>query len=92
MLNLNGHQVVVLFFILFGAASLYILPSAIAYSRYHKNFIAIFLLNLFFGVTVIGWLMAFVWSWTNPKRKEEETQETEKVRERIKEICREEAV
>ena len=91
MLNLNGHQVVVLFFILFGGASLYILPSAIAYSRYHKNFIAIFLLNLFFGVTVIGWLMAFVWSWLNPKRKEEETQEIEKVRERIKEICREEA-
>ena len=91
MLNLNGHQVVVLFFILFGGASLYILPSAIAYSRYHKNFIVIFLLNLFFGVTVIGWLMAFIWSWTNPKRKEEETQENEKVRERIKEICREEA-
>jgi hypothetical protein len=45
---------------------------------------------LFFGVTVIGWLMAFVWSWLNPKRKEEETQEKEKVRERIKEICREE--
>lgn len=90
MPEFNGLQVVVLFFILFGGASLYILPSAIAYSRYHKKFIAIFLLNLFFGVTVIGWLMAFVWSWTNPKRKQEETQEQKKVRERIKEICREE--
>jgi len=91
MLEFNGLQVVVLFFILFGGASLYILPSAIAYSRYHKKFIAIFLLNLFFGVTVIGWLMAFFWSWTNPKRKQEEDQEQEKVRRRIKEICREEA-
>ena len=90
MLGFNGYQVIVLFFILLGGASLYILPSAIAYSRYHKNFIAIFLLNLFFGVTVIGWLIAFVWSWLNPKRKKEETQEIEKVRERIKEICREE--
>jgi hypothetical protein len=35
--------------------------------------------------------MAFVWSWTNPKRKQEENQEQEKVRQRIKEICREEA-
>jgi hypothetical protein len=91
MSEFNGHQVVILFFILFGGASLYILPSAIAYSRYHKKFIAIFLLNLFFGITVIGWLMAFFWSWTNPRRKQEEDQEQEKVRQRIKEICREEA-
>jgi hypothetical protein len=91
MPEFNGLKIVVLFFILFGGASLYILPSAIAYSRYHKKFIAIFLLNLFFGVTVIGWLMAFFWSWTNPKRKQEEDKEQERVRQRIKEICREEA-
>jgi hypothetical protein len=43
---------------------LYFLPTIIALSRGHLSALAIFLLNLFLGWTVIGWLIAFIWSCT----------------------------
>lgn len=48
----------VLFFCFFG----YFLPSFIAIVRKKKNVLPIFLLNLFFGMTFIGWLGAFIWA------------------------------
>lgn len=42
--------------------SLYFLPSIIG--RHKRNFPAIFILNLFLGWTVIGWLVALVWALT----------------------------
>jgi len=44
---------------------LYFLPTVIALSRGHLSGLAIFLLNLFLGWTVIGWLIAFIWSCTS---------------------------
>ena len=44
---------------------LYFLPSINAMSRKHKNSDAILLVNLFFGWTVIGYLIALIWSATN---------------------------
>jgi len=45
--------------------TLYFIPSVIASLRKHQDGIAIFLLNLFLGWTVIGWIAALVWSATS---------------------------
>ena len=42
--------------------AVYFLPALIAFSRQHKNKIAIFLLNLLLGWTVLGWVGSLVWS------------------------------
>ncbi len=41
---------------------IYFLPALIALLRHHKNKLAIFLLNLFLGWTIIGWVSSLVWS------------------------------
>jgi len=40
----------------------YFLPTLIAFIRQHKNKLAIFLLNLLLGWTVLGWVISLVWS------------------------------
>ena len=40
----------------------YFLPVAIAITRRHPNGIAIFLINLLFGWTFIGWFIALIWA------------------------------
>ena len=47
------------------AIAVYILPTVIGWK--HKNSAAIMALNLFFGWTVIGWVIAFIWSLTSGK-------------------------
>lgn len=56
-------------FALFGTAAglavslaLLFLPTLVAKSRNHPNTGVIFLVNLFFGWTFIGWLIALVWA------------------------------
>ena len=39
-------------------------PTIIAVARYHQSRLAIFAVNLLFGWTVLGWLIAFIWSLT----------------------------
>ena len=41
---------------------IYFLPASIAFLRDHKNKLAIFLLNLLLGWTVLGWAGSLVWS------------------------------
>ncbi|MCS2152986.1 superinfection immunity protein [Scandinavium goeteborgense] len=41
---------------------LYLIPSVIAYRRWHKNFKPILVLNIFLGWTFLGWLVCLVWS------------------------------
>lgn len=43
----------------------YFLPTFIAYRRRHKNRTAILVLNIFLGWTLIGWIVALVWSFAN---------------------------
>ena len=51
------------FFPFFGLPFLmYFLPSIIALARGKRDLLAIFLLNLFLGWSVIGWVVALVWS------------------------------
>lgn len=53
---------------LFGVAllalALYFLPTSIACARSHQNAGLIFLLNLFFGFTMLGWIIAFIWAFS----------------------------
>lgn len=44
----------------FGA--IHFLPTIIAGIRQSRNVVGIFLLNLFLGWTVIGWVVALVWA------------------------------
>ena len=46
------------------ATLIYFLPTVIALLRGHLSTLAIFLLNLLFGWTLIGWLGALIWSCT----------------------------
>jgi len=41
---------------------MYFLPSLIALVRSKRDILAIFLLNLFLGWSVIGWIIALVWA------------------------------
>ncbi|HEY1965614.1 MAG TPA: superinfection immunity protein [Acidobacteriaceae bacterium] len=46
--------------------ALFFLPALVAKSRKHPNRLAIFLVNLFFGWTFVGWMIALVWAFTRP--------------------------
>lgn len=43
-------------------SAMYFLPTLIAAIRGHDNWLGIFLLNIFLGWTLIGWVVALVWS------------------------------
>ena len=47
----------------------YFIPTIIAYKRKHHNLLAIGALNVIFGVSGIGWGVAFVWSLTRVERE-----------------------
>jgi Superinfection immunity protein len=46
--------------------ALLFLPTLIAKSRRHPNVFPIFLINVFFGWTFVGWVIALVWASTRP--------------------------
>jgi hypothetical protein len=63
-----GSAVMVFFWLSIGIA-LYFLPSLIAGNRAHHQSIAIFVLNLVFGWTFIGWIASFIWAVTAVKSR-----------------------
>lgn len=51
------------FFPFFGlGTAMYFLPSIVALARSKRDLLAIFLLNLFLGWSVIGWIVALIWA------------------------------
>jgi hypothetical protein len=40
----------------------YFVPSIVAFARSKRDVLSIFLLNLFLGWTLIGWIVALVWA------------------------------
>jgi hypothetical protein len=48
---------------------LYFIPSMVAVNRKHNNALAIFLTNLFFGWTILGWVIALIWASTNNRKE-----------------------
>ena len=58
-------------FLLIAAVALsltYFLPTTIALVRGHFSTFAIFLVNLIFGWTFVGWCVALIWSFTGNTR------------------------
>ena len=54
----------IFFFPFFGFGFfMYFLPSIIALMRSKQDIFAIFLLNLFLGWSVVGWIVALVWAF-----------------------------
>ena len=52
-----------IFFHFFGLGFLfYFLPTIIGVARSKRDLLSIFLLNLFLGWTLIGWVVALVWA------------------------------
>lgn len=47
----------------------YFMPTVVAALRGHHNGMAIFVLNLFLGWTLLGWIAAAVWSVTAKRPK-----------------------
>jgi len=56
------------FAILFFAAlaAIYLFPTWIAAHYRHHNAQAIFVLTLFLGWTILGWLIAMIWAFSRP--------------------------
>ena len=50
--------------------TLYLLPTFIAACRNHNNATPIFLVNIFFGWSGFGWIIALIWSFTNNVKDE----------------------
>ena len=50
--------------VLLVSALLYFIPVLVALGRLHHNTLAIFMLNLFLGWTLLGWVGALVWACT----------------------------
>lgn len=47
---------------------IYFLPTLVACSRKHKSRGGIFITNLVFGWSIIGWLIALIWSASNAQQ------------------------
>jgi hypothetical protein len=47
----------------------YLMPAIVATGRHHDDAVAIFALNLILGCTVIGWVVALIWSLTGNARQ-----------------------
>jgi Superinfection immunity protein len=45
----------------------YFLPAIIAAARHHRHCLAVFLTNLFFGWTFLGWVIALIWAVMNQR-------------------------
>ena len=49
--------------LIFGVvATIYLVPTAVAVSRKHHNTVAIGVLNLLLGWSIVGWVVALVWA------------------------------
>lgn len=52
------------------AAVVYFAPSILAENRGTANLGGVFIVNLFTGWTMIGWVVAFAWAMSGETRKE----------------------
>ena len=68
MMDTVFFQVVLGVLVLCAAVYLYFVPFAIAYVRRHKYTKTVFLLNLLFGWTGVGWIVLVVWSFAGQKK------------------------
>lgn len=57
------HLLFALLLLPFGA--IHFLPTIVAALRGSRHTVAIFLINLFLGWTVIGWVLALIWAFSS---------------------------
>ncbi|MFO0879974.1 MAG: superinfection immunity protein [Gemmataceae bacterium] len=50
---------------------MYAVPTLVAFLRDHHNKLAILAVNLFFGWSGVGWVLALVWALTEPRPREQ---------------------
>lgn len=55
--------------ILFVTVLIYLIPTIIAVKKSHPNKVAIILIDIFLGWSLIGWLGALVWACINPSEE-----------------------
>lgn len=65
MIWLGSISLAFLIFLLVIVAVIHFIPSIVAYKRRHRNILPIIIINIFFGWTLIGWVIALVWSLTD---------------------------
>ena len=49
---------------------IYMLPTLIAFGREHRRRMDVTVVNILFGWTLIGWLLAIVWALRNPTERQ----------------------
>ena len=59
--------------LLIASIPVYFIPSIVAGKKKHKNQTGIFILNLFLGWTLVGWVGALVWAVTETDEEKIET-------------------
>jgi hypothetical protein len=67
MIDTVAFEVIVGTLALCAAIYLYFIPFAIAYARRHKYTKSVFLFNLLFGWTGLGWIVLVVWAFAGKK-------------------------
>jgi hypothetical protein len=55
---------------LISGAALYFIPTMVAFYRNHTNCVAIFILNLLLGWTLLGWAGALIWACIHQEETE----------------------
>jgi hypothetical protein len=68
MAALLALPILVIILIAIVAFVIHFLPTFVAGNRHVKSFWWIFLINFFFGWTLIGWVIALIWAATDTPR------------------------
>jgi len=53
------------------AVLIYMLPTIVAFNKGHRNRWVIMIINIVFGLTLLGWLIAIIWAFNkldSPKK------------------------
>lgn len=62
-------DMIIVYISVIAACFIYMIPTCVAASRRHRNTMAIAVLNLFFGWTLLGFVGCLVWSLINVSDK-----------------------
>lgn len=65
-MSLGPTELILIVLVLFVGLPLYFLPTLIGYKK--KNNVAIILINVFLGVTFIGWVGSLIWAIASPRK------------------------
>jgi len=65
--NLTPGQAVLAVIVLFCALAFYFLPTIMALKKNSPHKVAVIILNIFFGFTVVGWIVALVLGSKQPQ-------------------------